>query len=218
MSIYNNETKIDPDLNPTAAQELQSYRLNKLSEIEAFFLNEIEVREQNAKRMENRNTITGIVDTGLITSTVITEGIFIAAFARSVGLPVGIASSGTSLLLSLATAITQKSYKIFTVKQEKRDAIKLLAQNNLDSTTNIISQAMQDGDISPTEFHKVLQEVEKHRKLKADIRNQTKAKVKEITKQQREEILEQGRKEGKEGFLRKIANTSVPSMSMPFKI
>ena len=134
--------------------------------------------------MKRFNTITGIVDTGLITSTVITEGISIAAFARSVGLPVGIALSGTSLLLSLATAITQKSYKIFTVKQEKRDAIKLLAQNNLDSTTNIISQAMQDGDISPTEFHKVLQEVEKYLKLKANIRNQAKAKVKEITKEQ----------------------------------
>ena len=80
MNIYDNETKIYPDLNPTAPQEPQSDGLNKLSEIEAFFLNEIEVREQNAKRMENRNTITGIVDTGLITLTVITEGISIAAF------------------------------------------------------------------------------------------------------------------------------------------
>ena len=67
---------------------------------------------------------------------------------------------------------------------------------------------MQGRDISPTEFHKVLQEVKKYRKLKADIRNQAKAKVKEITKEQREEILEQERKEGKEDFLRKIANTS----------
>ena len=56
---------------------------------------------------------------------------------------------------------------------------------------------MQDGDISPAEFHKVLQEVEKYRKLKA------KVKIKEITKEQREEILEQGRKEGKEDFFTK---------------
>ena len=67
---------------------------------------------------------------------------------------------------------------------------------------------MQDGNISPTEFHKVLQEVEKYRKLKADIRNQAKAKIKQITKEQREETLEQGRKEGKEIFLQQIANTS----------
>ena len=157
MSVYDNETKTYPDLNPSAPQELQPYRLNKLSEIEAYFLNETELREQISKKMERFNTITGIIDTGLITSTV--------------------------------------------KMQEKQDAIKLLAQSKLDSITNIISQAMQDGDISPTEFHKVLQEIEKYRKLKADIRNQAKAKVKEITKEQREEILEQGRKEGKEDFL-----------------
>ena len=101
----------------------------------------------------------------------ITGGISIAAFASGVGLSVGIALSKTSLLLSLATAITQKFFKTFTVKQEKHDAIKLLAQSKLDSITNIIAQAMQDGDISPTEFQKVLQEVKKYRKLKADIRN-----------------------------------------------
>ena len=150
----------------------------------------------------------GIVDTGLITSTVITGGISIAAFASGIGLPVGITLSWTSLLLSLATAITRKSFKILTVKQEKHDAIKLLSQSKLDSITDIISQAIQYGDISPTEFHKVLQEVEKYRKLKADIRNQAKTKIKEITKEQREELLEQGRKEGKEDFLRKIANSS----------
>ena len=35
---------------------------------------------------------------------------------------------------------------------------------------------------SPTDFDKVMQEVEKYRKLKPDIRNQAKAKVKEIMK------------------------------------
>ena len=78
----------------------------------------------------------------------------------------------------------------------------------LDSIANIISQAIQDGDISPIEFHKVLQEVEKYRKLKADIRNQAKAKVRQITKERWEELLEQGRKEDKEDSFRKIANTS----------
>ena len=140
--------------------------------------------------------------------TVITGGISIAAFASGVGLPVGIALSGTSLLLSLATAITRKSFKIFIVKQEKHDAIKLLAQSKLDSMANIISHIMQDVHISPTEFHKVSQEVEKYRKLKADIRNQAKVKVKQITNEQREETLEQEIKEGKEDFLQKNANTS----------
>ena len=109
MSIYDNETKIYPDLNPAAPQEPQTYRLKKLTEIEAFFLDEIEVRELIAKKMKRFNTIIGIVCTGLITSTVITGGISIAAFTSGVILPVGISLSGTSLLLSLVTAITRKS-------------------------------------------------------------------------------------------------------------
>ena len=158
--------------------------------------------------MKRFNTITSIIETGLIISTVITGGISIAAFASGVGLPVGIALSGTSLLLSLVTAITQKYFKTFTVNQEKHSVIKLLAQSKLDSIANIISQAMQDGDISSIEFHKELQDVEKYRKLKADIRNQTKAKVKQVTKEQREEFFEQGRKDDKEDFSQKVANTS----------
>ena len=200
MRIYDNDTKIYSDLNPTVPQEPQTYRLNKQSETEAYFVNEFEVREQIAKKMKRFNTITGTVDTGLITSTVITGGISIAGFASGVGLPVGIALSGTSLILSFTTAITRQSFKIFTLKQEKHDAIRLLAQSKFDSIANIISQTMQDGGISPTEFHKVLQEVEKYRRLKADMKNQAKAKVKEITKEQQEELLEQGRKEGKEDF------------------
>ena len=61
----------------------------------------------------------------------ITGGISVAAFASGVGLPVGIALSGVSLRLPLATAITPKSFKIFTVKQEKHDAINLLALTSL---------------------------------------------------------------------------------------
>ena len=96
------------------------------------FFNEIEVREQNDKKMKRFNRITGIVDTGLITSTLITGGISIAAFASGVGLPVGVALGGTSLLLSLAAAITRKSFKIFSVNQGKHNSIRLLAQSKLE--------------------------------------------------------------------------------------
>ena len=87
MSIYNNETKIYPDLNRTVLQEPQPYWLNKLCEIEVFFLDETEVGEQTAKKMKRFNAIMGIVDKGLITSTVITGGNSIAALALALGCP-----------------------------------------------------------------------------------------------------------------------------------
>ena len=137
MNIYDNETtsKLYPDLNPRAPQEPQTYRLKNSLELRHFFLMKLKL----VNGLQKMNWL------ALITSTVITGGISIAAFASGVGLPVGIALSGTSLLFSLATVITRKSSKTFTVKQEKHDAIKLLAQSKLDSIAN--SPVMQDGDI-----------------------------------------------------------------------
>ena len=116
--------------------------------------------------MKQFSTITSIAEAGLITSTVITGGISIAAFAAGVDVPVGITLSGASLLLFFAMVITRKFFKTFTMKQEKHDAIKLLAQSKLDSIADIISLAMQDEEISFIESHKVLQEVEKYWNLR----------------------------------------------------
>ena len=78
------------------------------------------------------------------------------------------------------------------------------------------------GNISATEFRKVLQEVEKYRKFKADIGNQTKAMVKQIEKEQREEIFEQRRKKEEKKtrkiFHGKSQTLQVPRVPMPCKI
>ena len=136
-------------------------------------LDEIEAHRQKAKKKKRFNTIIGIVDTSLITLSAITGETSIAGFASGAGVPVGAALGGLGVVLSFSTIGTRKYSRSLTVKQGKHDAIKLLAQSKLDSIADIISRAMQDGDISHTEFDKVLQEVEKYRKLKADIRNQT---------------------------------------------
>ena len=65
--------------------------LEKLTEVEAYLLDENEVRERIAKKMRRFNTFTTIVVTSLIASAVITGGISIAAFASGIGLPVSIA-------------------------------------------------------------------------------------------------------------------------------
>ena len=91
-----------------------------MSEIEAYFLGEIEVCEQNAKKKQKRfNTITGIVNISLITSAVINGGISTTAFASDVRLHVVIALDVTSLASSLVTCITRKISKTLTVKQKK---------------------------------------------------------------------------------------------------
>ena len=66
--------------------------------------------------MKRFNTITSIVETGLITSTVITGVISIAAFASGVGLPVGTSLSGTNLCKQLCQFVF-KLRPIITLKR-----------------------------------------------------------------------------------------------------
>ena len=51
MSIYDNETsKSYPDLNPTALQKPQSYFLKKITEIEAYLLDKMEIMEKDEQK------------------------------------------------------------------------------------------------------------------------------------------------------------------------
>ena len=107
MSIYDHETKMYPDLNAAAPQEPLTYRLNKLSEIEAFFLKEIEECERKAKKKKRSITILSNADIGLSTSTVLTGGTSIATLASGVRLPVGVALGGASLVFPLISPATR---------------------------------------------------------------------------------------------------------------
>ena len=94
------------------------------------------------------------------------------------------------MLLLLATADSRRSSQLFDVQQEKHNSIKLLAQAKLDSICDVISKAIQDENISPAEFLKILQETKKYHKLKEEIRRKNKAKVRETTKEQKRELLD----------------------------
>ena len=61
MSINDSEiSKIYADLNLIASQEPQAYRIKKLTEIEVYLLDEIEVRQGLIKKMKRFNAITSV--------------------------------------------------------------------------------------------------------------------------------------------------------------
>ena len=105
---------------------------------------------------------------------------------------------------SLARAVTRKSFKILTVKLEKHNGINLLPQSSWDSLADIISRTMQDREISSMEFHKVLQGVEKYRKVKVGIINHAKTKVKHITKNSKKNYLNKDESKAKSFSYKKL--------------
>ena len=213
MSVYNNDKRIYPPLDDIASappdDESQIYRLKKIEEIENFFYEEIKQREKLYKKFKRYSTAVRIVDHTLITTTVITGGGGLAALCTGIGIPVSIALGSISICLSIATAITRKTNKIYDSKIKKHDKICVLAQTKLDSIHDTVSKAIEDGHISPDEFQRIVQERQRYLLLKQQIRHRTKRVTNTINDEQRQAILDQGRREGKQDFLRELTTSTV---------
>ena len=212
MSVYNNDKRIYPPLDDIASappdDESQIYRLKKIEEIENFFNEEIKQREKLYKKFKRYSTTVVILDHSLITATVITGSGSIAALATGIGLPLSIALGSVSLCLSIATAITHRTNKIIDAKSKKHDKICVLAQTKLDSIHDTVSKAITDGHVDSIEFQRIIQEKQRYLLLKQEIRHKTKCVTDAINEEQRQAILDQGRLQGRNDFLKQIANTS----------
>ena len=85
--------------------------------------------------------------------------------ASVVGAPIGIAGASFTLILSLATGITKKL--LSTIRNKKKhDRILMMAKSKLDSIKSLISQALNDMEISHKEFVTILKETDEYEKRK----------------------------------------------------
>ena len=72
------------------------------------------------------------------------------------------ASASISPMFSVATEIIKTVLEIRRNKKKKHDKIHMLPRNKLNSTENLISQALIDLEISYGEFKTIINEKEKY--------------------------------------------------------
>ena len=79
--------------------------------------------------------------------------------------------------------------------------MKTLASAKLDTIASHVSKALADDFISDEEFKLIMEEQEKYKTMKEEIRNNTKKKLKE---EEKESLIERGRQEARESFRRLV--------------
>ena len=79
----------------------QQFRLNKISEVEDYFIAEIKERELMSKKLGKYISVFDYFDKSLIVLSVTNGGVSIVSFATVIGIPLGITSASLSLALSL---------------------------------------------------------------------------------------------------------------------
>ena len=169
MSKSNSIKAIDK----TDLSEQKKFRLDEISKIENYFIEEINQRKSCSKKLSKYVAVFDYIDQALIVLSATSGGVSIISFTTIVGAPVGIASASFTLIFSLSTGIIKKLLNITRKKKKKKhDKVLMLAKSKLNSIKTLISQALIDMDISHKEFITILNEKEKYDNMKDNLRSE----------------------------------------------
>ena len=137
--------------------------------IENYFCREIIKRKSYNRKLNKYVTIFDYIDKMLIILSVTSSGMSIISFAGAIGAPAGIASSCFTLIFSITTGIIKKLLNITRNEKKKHDKILMLAESKLNSIESLISQALNDLDISHQEFIIIFNEKDKYERMKYNL-------------------------------------------------
>ena len=140
------------EINKINLSEQTKFRLDEISKIENYFIEEINQRKSCSKTLNKYVNAFDYTDKVLIALSVTSGGVSIISFTSITGAPVGIVSVSFTLIFSLATGIVKKLLDVTSKKSKKHDKILMLAKGKLNSIDTLISQALINMDISHEEF------------------------------------------------------------------
>ena len=182
---------------PPIEDQGQGYRLQKINEIQAFLEKEVATREAFIKKYFRAARIVDNVDTVLIAITLGSGAGGIGLLSTVITAPAVIAIEGVTLFTGLLSIIGKYSVKRSTSKAEKHEKIKMIASTKLDTISSHISIALSDNKVVDEEFQLILEELEKYKVMKEEVRLKTKKK---IATEMEETLIERGRQEARESF------------------
>ena len=159
------------EIDKTKLNEQAKIILNKISEIENYFHEEINQRKSCSKKLSKYVAAFDYIDKILIVLSATTGGVSICSFTSVVGAPVGIASASFTLIFSLTTGIVKRLLSITRNKKKKHDKVLILAKSKLNSIETLVSQALVDMEISPEELIPIFKEKDKYEKMKKNGKN-----------------------------------------------
>ena len=178
-----------------------SYRLKIIREVQEFLEEEIKNREAFSKKYFRIAKVVNIIDNTLITITIGAEGTSAVLLSTGVGAPFALALGISGVVTGAISLIGNIFSKKATTKAEKHLKIKTLAMAKLDTIASHVSKAMMDDFISDEEFKLIMEEMNKYKALKEEVRNNTKKKLKT---EEEESLIEKGRQEARESFRRLV--------------
>ena len=105
-------------MNNLELTNVNKYRLDEINKIKEYFDNEIKERKDIIKKLNKHLVSFDYLDKIFITISASFSKLSIASYATVLGLPVGIAGSSLTLILTIGTGISKSLIKV-TKKRKK---------------------------------------------------------------------------------------------------
>ena len=158
------------------------YKIKKIK-IENYFINKINEKKSYSKKLSKYVTIFDYIDKILIVLSATSSGVSSnISFTSIIGVPAGIASASFTLIFSITAGIIKKLLSTTIKKKKKYDQILMLAKSKYNSIEALISQALNDINISHKEFITILKEKDRYERMKENIKDKNEYKKQEIVK------------------------------------
>ena len=98
----------------------------------------------------------------------------IAVMSTIVAAPIALALQGLAVGAGVFSVVGRVVNRKFTLKAEKHEKIKTLAEAKLNTISDYVSKALEDGYISDEEYSLILNELGKFNEMKEEIRSKIK--------------------------------------------
>ena len=170
------------EIDKTKLSDQTKFRLYEIKKIENYFINEINERESYSKKLNKYVTIFDYIDKILIVLSATSSGVSIISFTSIIGVPAGIASASFTLIFSITAGIIKKLLSTTIKKKKKHDQILMLAKSKYNSIETLISEVLNDINISHKEFITILNEKDKYEKMKYNLISENGDEKQETTK------------------------------------
>ena len=126
-------------IDKTDLSEQTKFRLDEISKIENYFIEEINQRKSCSQNLSKYVAAFDYIEKMLIVLSAATRGVSICLFTSIVDAPVGIASASFTLSFSLSTGITKTLLNITRKKRKSMIKFFMLAKSKLNSIETLIS-------------------------------------------------------------------------------
>ena len=193
---------------PPIEDQGQGYRLQKINKIQTFLANEVVTREALSKKYFRAARIVDNVDTILIGITLGGGAGGVALLSTVIAPPTIIAIVGVALFTGFLSIIGKYSVKKSMSKAEKHEKIKTIASAKLDTIASHVSKTFSDNKVTDEEFRLILEELEKCKVMKEEVRSKTKKKIGTETEGA---LIERGRQEACNSFRKLVEKDNTGS-------